>query len=464
MDFIRRAWISIWAKKAKHFLLMLLIFIIFMFIFIGFAIQDATTKSLDSARKQLGADVSLVLNQKKLMEDAQNGKSIDSISPLSEEDVQKIATLKQVKEYQMIVDGSAMKGDLTPIKSSSKNSSDSGAMLETTDSSEMPSFVVEGVRESKLETDFVNKDSKLIEGEPITANDTEAAALIEKAFAEKNKLKVGDTFKLKNEKNKEVSFKVKGIYETSKTVDSQLAAFEIMNPANKIIVNYKAAEAFGSGGITSATYSLKDPNMINSFISDAQKLTTADDDGYYKFDAKDDAYEQLIGPIQQVGSFSSVIVAITMIAGGLILGLIVLLSIRERKFEMGVLMSLGESKAKIICQFLVEMLIVAVLAFTISVFVAGPAGQAVSDYMVDNQIEKSKEEKQSDQSSSMTFSLGEETTQKTYEPIDKINVELSTSVLQKVSLLGGLTILLATLIPSLFILRLKPKMLFAQKD
>ncbi len=55
--------------------------------------------------------------------------------------------------------------------------------------------------------------------------------------------------------------------------------------------------------------------------------------------------------MNNVASFARNIVLIVAIAGAIILALIVMLMVRERRFEIGVLMSLGESKLKIIGQF-----------------------------------------------------------------------------------------------------------------
>ncbi|MBC1560317.1 hypothetical protein HB911_16500 [Listeria booriae] len=67
MDFIRRACISIWAKKGKSFLMLILLFVLCSLVFAGFAIQSATRASEDIARKKLGGDVTLTLDMDKLM-------------------------------------------------------------------------------------------------------------------------------------------------------------------------------------------------------------------------------------------------------------------------------------------------------------------------------------------------------------------------------------------------------------
>ena len=76
-----------------------------------------------------------------------------------------------------------------------------------------------------------------------------------------------------------------------------------------------------------------------------------------------------------MASFAKNIVLLVALAGAIILALIVMLMVRERRFEIGVLMSLGETKAKIVAQFFVELFIV----MLVSVGLASAAGNVVGN-------------------------------------------------------------------------------------
>jgi len=66
------------------------------------------------------------------------------------------------------------------------------------------------------------------------------------------------------------------------------------------------------------------------------------------------------------------------IAGTIILALIIILMVRERRYEMGVLLSLGEGRAKIIGQLLVEMLMLLVVSLALAGIGGRFAGNALS--------------------------------------------------------------------------------------
>ncbi|MCS4479629.1 ABC transporter permease [Clostridium botulinum] len=95
----------------------------------------------------------------------------------------------------------------------------------------------------------------------------------------------------------------------------------------------------------------------------------------------------MVGPIENVGSFSKTLVATVSIAGAMILVLIIALSLKDRKYEIGVLLSLGESKFKVISQLIVEVLLVASIAFATSAFTGNLAANKIGDTLLANEIE-----------------------------------------------------------------------------
>lgn len=127
MDFIRRAFISIKAKKGKSLVLFILLLVIFSLVFTGFAIQESTKQSAESARKELGANVTLKMNQQKVMEKAQSGEQInDADLSIPNTDIDKMKNLPQVADYTISSDGSAIKGDLKPMPAKKQENGQGG--------------------------------------------------------------------------------------------------------------------------------------------------------------------------------------------------------------------------------------------------------------------------------------------------------------------------------------------------
>ncbi len=113
--------------------------------------------------------------------------------------------------------------------------------------------------------------------------------------------------------------------------------------------------------IDQAIYYLNDHHHIDDFKAEGKK--TGIDFDLFKLDAHDALYKKMIGPIENMASTSKWIIYLVSITGSIILGLIIMLTIKERRKELGILLAIGEKKGKLIGQLLVEVLCIAALAF-----------------------------------------------------------------------------------------------------
>ena len=86
----------------------------------------------------------------------------------------------------------------------------------------------------------------------------------------------------------------------------------------------------------------------------AKKKSDIDFDTF-SLDANNRLYQQNASSLESMQSFAKMFVWIVVIAGSTILCLILALTIRNRYYEIGVLLSLGQSKVKIIAQQLIEI-------------------------------------------------------------------------------------------------------------
>ncbi|XUB48938.1 hypothetical protein IGK91_000637 [Enterococcus sp. DIV1208] len=247
-------------------------------------------------------------------------------------------------------------------------------------------FQIKGVSESNSYSDFSSGTASLVEGKAITSDDEGTNnVLIEQSLAEANDLSVGDKFKIKDTDDKDVEVTIKGIYKTSDSGNSMSARFNFMNPANTIFSSYTLVNTLtGSEGktIDSAVYNLDDPKDMDSFVEAANKLIDTDT---FSLETNDQMYQQMLQPLNNVSSFAKNIVILVAVAGVIILTLIIMLSIRERKYEIGVLLSLGESRVKVISQFFVEIFVCMIFALGIAAASGNVVGNAVGNQLLSQQ-------------------------------------------------------------------------------
>lgn len=462
MNFFKRAVISIRNRKGRSILFLLLFTIVFSLILSGFAIQQSAAQEKINARKSLGAEVRLKRDSNKMKQEMMKGNL--SFKSISKETVEKIGQLSQVKNTYLSGSARAEESNLTYVKP--KSNSNSSALPATGVS---PKFEVEGTTNLSETTDFKNHDSKLIEGKAITETSGENSAVVEETFAKNNKLKVGDTFNLKgtsiDNKGRELTLKVIGIYKSEKVPSALDEQYAFTLPENKIYLNFDTfTKLTDQAGIEDVSYNLKDPLLVDEFAREANTILEKDGT-LYKLDAHTKEYEQMVGPLEKMNSFSSIMIKVIIFAGAVILLLLILLSVKERKSEIGILLALGEGKRNIILQLLMEIMLLAVASFMLSTALIQSSGQGISNSILSSQISKDKDNISDDMNNDFEFDDEQETNNTTnVQPVDQISISLNSTIIIKTAIIGLILVVIATLIPGAIISRLDPKYLFSQKE
>ena len=357
MNFLKRSFLSVKARKGKSLLQIFVFSVICVLVLAGLSIQTAAKKSSDLARQKLGADVTLQVDMEKLREKMQaqqasgERRRIQS-TPIAVETAKELTSYEQIKGYNFFSSTTALASNFEPITNEeSETTEDSNTQAEGQGSRmgggmAQGDISMQGVSFTDSIAEFMDGTATILEGEHLTEEDKgKNITLIEQTLAEENDLIVGDTITVSNPRDETstIELQIKGIYSTISTVEQGMD-FTAMIPYNKLYVPYTVAATLkGSdfeGTIDSAIFYIDDPADMESFISQAQKESSIDFETF-KLDADDQLYQQMVGPIENVASFSNNIVYLVSIAGAIILGLIVMMSIRERKYEMGVLLAIG---------------------------------------------------------------------------------------------------------------------------
>ncbi|MEK4841187.1 ABC transporter permease [Bacillus sp. FSL L8-0152] len=450
MNFIKRSFLSLQSRKGKSLILLAIFLVVTNLVFAGFTIQSASSKATDLARQQLGADINLRIDINKYLEEQnsnQNANEARKVPSIEKKEADKLKNSKYLDHYNYL------KSVIAELKELHNVEPSGGA--QSFGANNNLNFTLQGVRDFSLLEAAQEKKLKLVEGEGITSKTVgKNVAMIEKKLAEKNNLKVGDKLQIGEVMDEELTTKeleIIGIYESKEEAPSFGGqSFALLEPANQIYVPYSVMNS-----LENAIYSLKDPKDIDAFKEEVKKLGLP---AYYELDAQDNVYKQMIGPIENIASFSKTIVIMVSIAGATILGLIIMLSIKERRKEMGILLSIGEKKWKLMGQLLVEVLCIAVLAFGLSLATGEKVSQKVGDNLLSSEIAKN-EDKPEDPIAKLSGNPAADV-----DPVDNIEVSISTEDLGKVGGIGLGIAMLGTILPALSILRLNPKQILLKDE
>lgn len=492
MDFIKRSLLSMKAKKGRTFILCAVFTAILVFVLAGLTIKSAALTATENAKKSVGATVTLSANREAAMKKNEGGESNErpdpgsfSLTPVSLEEAEKISDLANVKSYSFLSSSSAGAGEgITPISSSSNEDTDETTENQTTDMpkdnqrspegggnpmSQMTQsdFQISGVMNLTMASDFSDGTASIIEGEAITDADEETNnVVIEKTLAEANELTIGDTFSVTNPDDEETTYEmiIKGIYETANNGDSMGMMFNFLNPANTLYTSYTFANTLkgedAKGTIDSASYTLEDPKEMENFVAEAEKLIDTES---FSLQNNDQAYQQMLQPLNNVASFANNIVILVAVAGVIILTLIVMMTIKERRYEIGVLLSLGESRLKVILQFFSEVIVCMVVALVLASF----SGNIVGEQLLSQQTETSQQTSKGgpedmggpggQKGGPGGFGSIGASSQDVAAEVSELNISVKPAEIASLAGLGLLISLLSILLSSIGILRLQPK-------
>lgn len=483
MNFLSRAFLSTKENIGKTALLFLVMTTICVFVLSGISIQQATTQASNFAREKLGATVTLQPNMQKMREDMRQGGNdgkfqVKNVSiPMS--DVDQILKLNNIVGYNLTTTTTGIAEGFEPISSSQSSDTPQEGFPFKNNEQEKGNLKIDGVLDQGLSQEVKNGTVKLVDGAGITKeNVNQNVAVISQTLATNDDLKVGDTIKIQSPvTNETYSVKIQGIYETNQEINEMAVRNEMMNPYNAIYVPYTLANTMKGSSykdtVDQATFYLNDPLNVDSFLKEADKLNI--DYNTFMLNANNKAYETMIGPINNVSSFAKMTVIGASVAGAVILALIIILTIKGRRNEIGILLSLGERKGKIISQFIAEMLIVLVIALGVSVGVGSVVSNGIGNTLVQKEISVTQENSSQNGFgggfgggfNGPGFRGGQENfggNHQEIEPISSINVSVSGEDFLEMAGIAILIMIIGIGIPSIGIMRLQPKEILSRHD
>ena len=200
-------------------------------------------------------------------------------------------------------------------------------------------------------------------------------------------------------------------------------------------------------------YILHNSADIPAFRAAVEEITP---EWWTAIDAGND-FDDIAGSMDSLTRIASIILFVAIGAAVVILSLLVTLLLRERKREIGVYLALGEKRVKVIAQMMFEVMAVAIVAIVLSLLAGNMLAAAISETMLrDNLI------------AAQTMDGGRsfgvlETMGFSAEPpsVDEVlanyNVALDATTVAIFFVATISTVLVATIVPMLYIVRLNPK-------
>ena len=388
MGLLKRSFLYLFRKWKISILLLLILFMVVTLTLSGIAVLNAEEQKTEEFKEATGTSFSIERNYGSGgMETDEKGNTYLKSDAITEDMIKEIGSIEGISGYNATVESIACvlkDGKYIP------HSKDDLVGWDEVDSHTMSITNIN----SKYSNYFISNIFELVEGEHIT-EDTENSIIVSDAYAKKNNLKIGDTLTVVNDPQNDdpfVDVKIIGIFRviTDAVDDSDgkkiydLAAYFEYNDyvflsndlSNKLYVNYDDAE---NGVFDVVDFYVSNPENLDSII---QEVKSIKDINWKNFNiyTDDEVYQNTEESVDNSSTLIISLIVIAIIVSISIISIIVFMSIKERRREIGILLSIGKSKAIIMFQFIIEMMIIAGIAFTGSYFfsklIAGNLGKA----------------------------------------------------------------------------------------
>ncbi len=460
MSTLKRAFLYTMRKKTKTLILFLVLVTISTFILTGLSIYKAADDSALSLRRSVGGSIHLELDENNRKnwqyQQAAGGMLVDYVgAPITDEDIQKIMSIDGIKAYNGLVDGSVFAKDFSFISGFSFGAGSDYSRLPSVTNSEYFNF-------------FTRKAFQLVEGRHIKEDD-DHVVLISTAIAQKNALKLGDTITVQccydSGNYPDVSLTIIGIY--AYEADNEFNTTST-DKRNRLIIDHKAMQEIMQRDViqydNGVDFYVDDPREMERIANQIKALDLDWDSFTLTMD--NSAYEAVASPLTTMQNLIVWLIVGCVAVSVSILILILSMWIKQRRHETGILLSVGISKSRIILQYTIEVLMIAVVAFGLSFFTSSLISQGVSD-LVFLQVSESQplpEIELPDDGTEYLDITGQ------YIPYDTSNVETMESVQVDVSLgyllyiyiFGMLLIAFSVSAASISVIQMKPKKILSQ--
>ena len=441
MYIIKNALRCIGRSKGRNVLISIIALVIAVSACLGLSIRQAAESAKESTLEELNITATISYDRSSMMNDmmgsgkGQGGGGFDrdqfkdmmgNASSLTLEEYQKYADAESVQDFYYTLTA-AFNGndDLEPVTDETEDEeSTSGSgqggfggmgfpggnrggkgMFSSSD------FSVIGYSSDGSMTAFIDGTASVLEGGTMFEEGaTEKECVISEELAIYNDLSVGDTITLTNPSVETETYELKivGLYTSTSNNDFSMSMFgKSQDPANQIYMSAAALQTIldasdevsttitdeNTGresdsavtGSISATYVFANTEKYYAFEEEVRTLGL--DDSYTVSSPDLAAFENSLTPLNTLSTMAGWFLVVILIIGAIILVVLNIFNVRERKYEVGVLTAMGMKKWKVAAQFMCEILVVTMIAVIIGAGIGAVCSVPVTNALLAGQVE-----------------------------------------------------------------------------
>ncbi len=403
MFILKNAWISIKRNKGRNILIGIIILIIACACTITLAIKNTAVDLIDSYKNAYDKEVTISFNRANMMKDfdpsqaegRENARErFDNIESFTISDVESFSDSEYIESYYYTYSVGLNGNNIEKAEIESNNTMPNGFGRGKQNNLSSTDFTLTGYSSLDAMSEFINGTYTMNE---ITDNAWDIAfdgnyVFINQELADYNNLKLNDKIKLEDDDGKTYEFEIIGIFKENEEGSSDVMSM-FSNSANTLVTNASVvANITASNEEINATIN---PTFIIDSYDNVEKLQAEfyekGLDENFVLQTNEEIALSGVSSIQNINSFATTFLVITLIIGGIVLFVINMINIRERKYEIGVLRTIGISKFKLTMQFVSELVIVSVVALILGACIGAVSSKGVSNSLLESEINSSNE-------------------------------------------------------------------------
>lgn len=483
MNLFYRAFLYVTRKTIKSLTLFLILLVISTLVLSGVAIKDAAGTAALNVRQALGGIFTLQQNTsdpgKWVSTPVGNAgsQSYYSGEPLTEELAERImAGITGISGYNATYTNYTVplnaEGKILELLESEDNGNGLGALM--AGSGDFNSTVSTiAATNTAYDSYFAGGYIELVEGRHFTTVDKNSA-IVSSELAQLNNLNVGDKITLRMSEYKasmmgidasktKVEVTIVGLFRATAKSTTSLSNWSMDNSIFTTLEVVKTARPdMGDESFERIQFYVNDPGEIDHIVRDVKKLPDFDPtDFIVSVDSSN--VDAVMEPLANMNRLISILILLVLVVGAAIVCLVLSIRIKERIHESGVQLALGISKKNIVAQYLTEVCMIAVLAFSLSTITSGFVAKTVGNQLLDYTISESAQSpitKTPGTNMDGEIFLGSSDFAPEFEgsnPLTKIEVEVEPVMVAGMFGVGFLMICAAVMIATAPVLRMKPR-------
>lgn len=361
-DMLRNSLLYIKRKKKKS--------IMVLFILTAILISLYTCLSINKFSNNVESIIYRAANSSFILKSKNSQELIDT------KEVEGIKNLDRINEYNLEYE------TLAQLKGDDVFGGEQKVEISNLNSEYENLLKIYGVRDSSLSNDFTSEVFKIVEGRHI-GKDDKNKIIVHEELAKQNQYELGDKVSIKQIKQYdpddedinsniglENEYEIVGIFSGKK--QESYTGFSSDYSENMAFIDYSSSQKIS--GIDSnyeklnqATYFVNSPENMDKVISSIKNMNI----NWSNIDLEKNT--KIFDDISTtVGSIKGIIQIITysiIVGGCIVLSLILILWLRERIYEIGILLSIGIGKREIIGQFILELVFISIPSLFISTLI-----------------------------------------------------------------------------------------------